>query len=305
MMASEMNAQPLKLGLIGLDTSHVVKFADILNNDESAYHIPGARIVAGFPGGSADLKASSGRVDGFTKQLKEQFNVSIKNTPEEVAEATDALLITSVDGRVHKNQFEAIAPYRKPVFMDKPFTCCLKEAQAIYELAQAYDIPLMSCSVLRYLDVLQEALVADPQVEGIDCYSPLELEPTNPGWFWYGIHGIEMMFRALGTHCKQVQAIHNEKFEQITAVWEDGRIGTVRGSRSGHYQYGATLHYANKSVHVSSIMSKEPMAVMMLKKVLEMFRTGKPDVSSEETLAIVRCIEAVNKSRLEQRTVHL
>lgn len=300
------NSKPvLKLGMIGLDTSHVIKFAEILIDEQYAYPVPGAKVIAGFPGGSPDLEASYSRVDGFTKQLAEQYNVAIMKTAEEVAEAADALFITSVDGRVHKSQFEAIVKYKKPVFIDKPFTCSLKEAQSIYTLAAEYGIPVMSCSVLRYLDQLEEAIAADPLVTGMDCYTPMGLEATNPGWFWYGIHGVEMLFRTMGTACKQVQVTFNEQFEHATALWEDGRIGTIRGSRTGNYQYGATLHYANRSIHINSAASKKPMAVTMLENIIDMFRTGKPAVAPEETLAIIRFIEACNKSREYNQLVKL
>jgi hypothetical protein len=38
--------EPLRLGLIGLDTSHVVEFTQILNDPTRPDHVPGARVVA-------------------------------------------------------------------------------------------------------------------------------------------------------------------------------------------------------------------------------------------------------------------
>lgn len=295
----------LKLGMIGLDTSHVIKFAEILNDPSNPHFIPGARVTAGYPGGSPDVEASYTRVQGFTRQLAEERGVLIVSSVEEVAEACDGLLITSVDGRVHKEQFERVASYGKPVFIDKPFTCDLSEAEAIFELAERSGIPLMSCSVLRYLDPMLEALAADSAVIGADCFSPLQFEPSNPGWFWYGIHGTEMLYRILGLGCEQVHATVYEGAELVVAEWKDGRIGTMRGSRTGNWQYGAALHYANRTVAVNSADSKKPMAVTMLERIIEMFRTGRPDIAPKETLAIIRFIEAVNESRRTQTKVRL
>lgn len=298
-------AKKLKLGMIGLDTSHVIKFAEILNDSSHPHFIPNARVTAGYPGGSPDVEASYTRVDGFTQQLAEERGVQIVSSPEEVAESCDGLLITSVDGRVHKEQFERVAPYGKPVFIDKPFTCDLREAEAIFELAERSGIPLMSCSVLRYLDPMLEALAADPAVIGADCSSPLQFEPSNPGWFWYGIHGTEMLYRILGNGCQQVQATVHDGVEMVVGEWSDGRLGTVRGSRTGNWQYGAALHYANRTVACSSADSKKPMAVTMLERIITMFHTGKPDIAPEETLGIIRFIEAVNESRRTQTKVRL
>ncbi len=295
----------LKLGLIGLDTSHVIKFAEILNDSSNPYHIEGASIVAGYPGGSADLQASYSRVEGFTNQLREQFQVPILQSPEEVAEAADALLITSVDGRIHQQQFQAIAKYGKPVFIDKPFTCSSQEAEDIYKTAADHGVALMSCSSLRYLEPLRQALAEDANVLGMDCYTPMALEPANPGWFWYGIHGTEMLTKTLGTGCEYVHAMYNDNFEHTVAVWKDGRIGTVRGTRTGNFQYGAMLHYANRSVHITSAAPQKPMTAIMLEYIIDMFRTGNPDVAPEETLAIIRFIEAVNKSRVVKGHVYI
>src|SRR3954466_14487579 len=96
----------LKIGLVGLDTSHVTGFAGLLNDPGNASHVPGGKIVAAYPGGSKDFELSWSRVDGFTKTLREKYSVEMKDSPEAVAEAVDLLLITSVDGRVHREQFE-------------------------------------------------------------------------------------------------------------------------------------------------------------------------------------------------------
>jgi hypothetical protein len=39
-------SSPLRLGMIGLDTSHAEAFVKRLNNPEHPEHVPGAKIVA-------------------------------------------------------------------------------------------------------------------------------------------------------------------------------------------------------------------------------------------------------------------
>src|SRR3989338_1503892 len=131
----------LQIGIIGLDISHVVSFTELLNVSNHPYHVPGGRVVVAFPGGSYDFKLSYSRVDGFTKKLKEKFHVQIVHSPEAVAERCDAILLESVDGRVHLEQFRKIAPFEKPTFIGKPLTVSFKEAQAIEDLAQKFHLP--------------------------------------------------------------------------------------------------------------------------------------------------------------------
>ncbi|HET6384824.1 MAG TPA: Gfo/Idh/MocA family oxidoreductase, partial [Armatimonadota bacterium] len=140
----------LKLGLVGLDTSHCVAFAKLLNDPAAADHVPGGRVVAGFPGGSDDFELSRSRVTKFTEELRDQFGVTILESPEAVAEQVDAVLITSADGRVHLEQFRKIAPFGKPTFIDKPLAVTTADAKAIIELAMEQGVPMMSSSSLRF-----------------------------------------------------------------------------------------------------------------------------------------------------------
>src|SRR5437870_1850756 len=74
--------EDLKIGMIGLDTSHVIAFTQLLNDPNNAEYVPGGKVVAGFKGGSPDIPASADRVDGFTKQLQEDWGVKIVPTIE-------------------------------------------------------------------------------------------------------------------------------------------------------------------------------------------------------------------------------
>src|SRR3977135_3631459 len=66
-----------RLGIVGTDTSHVIGFATAFNGSYSPDHVPRARIVAAFRGGSPDIPASRDRIDGFTRQLQEKYGIEI------------------------------------------------------------------------------------------------------------------------------------------------------------------------------------------------------------------------------------
>ena len=60
-----------KVGMIGLDTSHVTAFTSRFNDPDHASHVPGARVVGAYRGGSPDIPSSVDRIDGFTQYLGE------------------------------------------------------------------------------------------------------------------------------------------------------------------------------------------------------------------------------------------
>ena len=68
-------AAELRLGMIGLDTSHVVAFTELLNDPAAKGHVAGAKVVAAFKGGSPDIASSISRVEGYTATLRDKFGV--------------------------------------------------------------------------------------------------------------------------------------------------------------------------------------------------------------------------------------
>jgi hypothetical protein len=51
---------PMRIGMIGLDTSHVIAFARIFNDRQAVGDLAGFAVVAGYPGGT-DMPASRNR----------------------------------------------------------------------------------------------------------------------------------------------------------------------------------------------------------------------------------------------------
>jgi predicted dehydrogenase len=297
-------AHEQRIGLIGLDTSHVIAFTKLLNVVTEKDHIPGARVIAGWPGGSQDIDVSRNRVDGFTRDLREKFGVEIMDSPQDVAKACDLVFITSVDGRVHKDLFAQVAEFKRPTFIDKPFTTSLADAKEIYRLAEQAGVPVMSCSSLRYADGLADALRGEPVI-GCDAFGPMDLIPQLPGYFWYGVHVVEIMQRIMGTGCQSVTVTKTDDFDLLTGRWSNNRVATMRGVRNGHHKFGVTLHRKNDFDFVNLQQNKRAWYANMLDAILRTLPQGKSDVAKEDTLEVIRIIEAANQSRETGKTVTL
>lgn len=300
-------SEKLKLGMIGLDTSHVTAFTDILHNEAHPYHVPGAEVVVAFPGGSPDFDLSISRVEGFTNTLRDEYGVKIVSTIEEVAEASDAILLESVDGRVHLEQFSKIVSYGKPVYIDKPLAVSSADAKEIFRLAEEHNVPVMSSSAVRYAEAVSQALADDSagKVIGADTYGPMAIIEALPGYFWYGIHAADMLFQIMGKGCEEVTVIKTEDHDKVIGKWKDGRIGTMRGNRSGNHAFGGTVHREEKSQLVDVTAFEKPFYASLLEQVMDMFQTGKPAIDPEETIEVIRFLEAANESRETGKTVKL
>lgn len=305
-----MDVEHLKIGIIGLDTSHVTAFTELLHDTENPHYVPGGRVVAAYPGGSADFALSANRVNGFTNELKNKYEVAIVNDPATVAQTCDAILLESVDGRVHRKQLEEIVQYGKPIFIDKPFALSSADADAMMELAQEYKTPIMSTSPLRYSTPLVKAIATGVQEEsgqitGCDAHGPMALEPTQPGLFWYGIHMAEVLFAALGKECVRVRTITNDNHDIVVGEWTNERMGTIRGNRTGNYHFGALVHRESNTQMVDISGSDKPFYASLLEEIMQFFQTHKSPIPEEETRRVIRFLECANQSRTTGNTVEL
>ena len=136
--------------MIGLDTSHVVAFTELLNDPAAKGHVAGAKVVAAFKGGSPDITSSISRVEGYTATLRDKFGVKICETIGEVCAAVDAVLIMNVDGRPHLEEAKIVIEAKKPFYVDKPLAGTLRDALEIIRLSEAAGVPMFSASSLRF-----------------------------------------------------------------------------------------------------------------------------------------------------------
>jgi hypothetical protein len=293
--AAAEEPKPLKVGIIGLDTSHVVVFTNAFNGPKPRPEFAGVRVVAAYPGGSEDVESSRTRVKGYTKDLKEKFGVEIVDSIDALLPKVDVVLLESVDGRPHLEQVKPVLKAGKPVFIDKPVAGSLADAIQIYDLAKQYKVPVFSSSSLRFAaDVAamkkNEKLGA---LVGCMTYGPCSLEEHHPDLFWYGVHGVEILYALMGTGCDTVARTKTKDTDVVTGVWKDGRVATFRGLRAGKSDYGMVV-FGSKAIEAQKINhSYDPL----LMEIVQFFRGGKAPVSAEETVEMFAFMEAADESK--------
>jgi len=286
--------EPIKVGLIGLDTSHVTAFTNLLNNSSDPKHVPGAKVVAAWKGGSPDIESSISRVDGYTRELQEKFGVEICETIEDLCNRVDAIILTSVDGRPHLEQVRPVLRAGKPVFIDKPMAGSLRDVIAIFSLAEKAGVPCFSSSSYRYYDSLKSALAQDVgSVRGCISIGPCHLEPHHPDLFWYGVHPTEALFTVLGPECETVARVHTPDTDVVTGTWSNGRTGVLYGLRTGSTPHKVII-FGDKGV---AEQEDSGDYANLMREVVQFFRTGKPPVSAQETIALFAFMEAADVSK--------
>jgi len=281
-----------RLGIIGLDTSHVIAFTGLINKAEKRY---GCKVVAGYPGGSPDIPSSVNRVEGFTKRLRDEFDVEIVDTIEELCQKVDGVLLESVDGRPHLKQVKPVIAAKKPVFIDKPMAGSLADVLEIFRLARENNVPCWSSSSLRFSPGIIGMRDSDKvgKVLGCDAFSPCSLEEHHPDLYWYGVHGVEILFTIMGPGCESVRRVQTRDTEFVVGLWKGGRIGTYRGLRSGKRDYGALVYGTTGIAPSGGYGGYGPL----VDEIVRFFKTGKAPVPAEETIEIFAFMSAADESK--------
>ncbi|MGH9175304.1 MAG: Gfo/Idh/MocA family protein, partial [Vicinamibacterales bacterium] len=284
--------------IIGLDTSHVVAFTNRLNAENKPEEFAGIRIVAAYPKGSPDIESSVSRVPKYTEAVQAK-GVEIVDSIDALIERVDVVFLETNDGRPHLEQVLPVLKAGKPVFVDKPVAGSLADAIAIFEASKKYKTPVFSSSSLRYTDGTQALRNGElGRILSCDAYSPASLEPTHPDLYWYGIHGVEILFTVMGTGCESVSRAHADDMDVVVGTWEGGRIGTYRGFRTRMSPAYGGMAYGEKGVKPIDATRKQGGSYDgLLIEIVEFFKTGKVPVEPAETLEIYAFMSAADESK--------
>lgn len=283
-----------RVGVIGLDTSHVIAFTKAFQQAKpDDPDLAGFDVVAAYPFGSADIESSASRIPKYTEDMK-ALGVEIVESIEILLQKVDCVLLETNDGRLHLEQALQVFRAGKPVFIDKPTGSNLAEVVAIFRAAAHYEVPMFSSSSLRYSDGAQAIRNGKVgRVLGCSTYSPCSLEPTHVDLFWYGIHGVESLYTCMGTGCQTVTHTSTKDFELAVGAWADGRIGTFRGIRAGSKGYGG-LAFGEKGItELGPYGGYRPLVV----QIARFFRSAKPPIAAEETVELYAFMQAALKSK--------
>jgi hypothetical protein len=294
MSALLLLAFQIKVGIIGLDTSHVTAFTRILNDPSDRNHVPGARVVAGYRGGSPDVESSRTRLDKFTAELESKYQIQIVPDIATLVQKVDAVLLESVDGRKHLEQVRPVLAARKRVFIDKPLTSTYADAREIARLGRETGTPWFSSSSLRFSN--QAAHFKGLEILGAYTWGPASLEEHHQlDLSWYGIHAIELLYTLMGPGCEWVTRTSTAGADVVTGHWKGGRIGSVRGERQAGGSYGAIAYTPKKTV--LSPPEGGAAYAALLAEVVKFFQTGVPPVPNDVTLEIFAFMDAAQRSK--------
>lgn len=288
---------PIKVGIIGLDTSHSGAFTKIIQSQAAGKPPMRLQVVAAFPGGSSDMPTSRDRVAGYTTEMRE-MGVEIVDSIDALLAKVDAVLLESVDGRKHLEQAVPVFRSGKRCFIDKPLSNDLTHAIAIDLVAKHFKAEWFSSSSLRFSASI--AKYRDPKyqskIQGAVAWGPSSIDSTHVDLYWYGIHGVETLYTAMGVGCEKVSTTYTDGAEVVVGTWTNGRTGVFRGIRNGASGFGMVVFGEGAIESDSKFDGYEPLVY----QIDQYLSGGATPVSNAETLEMMAFMQAAYESKLQE-----
>lgn len=278
----------IRIGLVGVNTSHADAFSRILNgtrngSDKQGPALDSGRIVAIWGG---DRERTE------TLSAKHRIETTVGDPGEMIGSIDAALVIDDTDGGgMHATLARPFIEAGVPVYIDKPMTTDYEVAVALFDLAERHGTPIMSCSALRFAVEL-EAARAD--LKRIGTLS--SIISVGPGdWYYYGVHAVEMLGVVAGIGATWVYR-HALEDRDVTVIhYDNGPSAVVETLRDAAYVFHLTAYGADgwTSVEVADFSG---FYTNTMREVVRMVETGTSPLGREQTLEVLAILEAGNRS---------
>ena len=295
----------IKVGIIGLDTSHAVAFTKHLNVTRERPEFEDFRVTHAVVKGSSKVASSVERQVGYTAKVKE-MGVAIVDTVDDLLLSVDVVLLETNDGQEHLWQAEKCFKAGKRVFIDKPLAHRMNDAVAIVDLAKQYGATFFTSSAIRYVKAIRHVKEKGYKVRGMDCWTCFSCEPSHEKWYWYGIHCVDPIFAVMGRGCESVVSLSGADGEVAIGYWRDGRFGVARGlsTEKNGAPYGGVIFTEDGKVGPNGETLVDGQIDMgtyegyaeELRLILEYFKNGVVPIDPEESLEVMAFMTAAAKS---------
>lgn len=289
-----------KIGIIGTENTHAMAFSKIINLPNPA---TGERLypdvkVVGVYGPDEDS------AQAIINEAGAEF---MAKSPDDFFGKVDAMLITSRKGSLHSGYAMPFVEKGMPLFIDKPFTSDVKEAEALIEAAKksgskicggsgcrlAYDILMLQNSVRN--------LSASGDMVSASINFAADPDSEYDGFYFYAPHLTEMALAAFGHDVKSVYATENNGSR--LSIWNYDNF-----SVSLHYTKGTSTSSAVVYSKTGNIMRNIDISMIYNHEVdhfVHMLRTGEMPEPYESLVQPVRMIAAIEESIKTGKTVKI
>jgi len=286
-----MGKMSIKLGIIGLDTSHSIAFSNLIHGDDKRDDLRDLQISAcmRFP----SVFNSEESQDEREAQL-EKWGIKVTRNFEEAVEGVDGILLEINDPALHLEYFTKAAELGKPIFLDKPLAGNIEDGRKILRIAEEKNVRVWSSSSLRFTNEITKAVESTDEPVLCNVFGPMGQAAAGSSLIWYGVHSFEMLNTIMGKGAESVLA-QEDKHGIVTIVsYSDERRGIVECNRDSRF-YGGRVQDTKQLVPFN-VDSSAGLYYNLLVKIKNFFVMGEIPVSLTDTYEILAMMVAAEQS---------
>ena len=282
----------MRIGLVGIDGSHAEDFLRHFNAEARHDDI---RVTAIW-----GWQATEERLETLTR-----LSPAARAAPslDELIDAVDAVIVGDRHGDLHLPHALPCINAGKPVFVDKPLTCSLADAQALVDAAERAGTPLLSASGLRWqVDTAAvKARLADAKgTTSVLAHGTWYPDSVYGGAIFYAIHTIELMQELLGTEWRDLRLDPDEpQVVRYTTGTFDAALSFQPLAASGSSDFGVSVTSPQMQFE-QKIALPDGYMLPVVDRIAQMLRTRRAGMGQEALLAPVRMMAEID-ALLRQR----
>ena len=279
--------EPLKLGVLGLDSTHFDAFYKIFSNNSSEIKI---------------FYIQDNSEEVMRRRLNEFPELSQCATNSRAIQC-DCFMVLNRFGDAHLESLERVISFNKPIFIDKPISDNINTTKSIVELAKKYKTPITSHSPLEFSKELQdlsiylkESLIENTQ-NTLILSGPLECndlgdDPRLKSPLFYGIHLSEILsFLIQGRDYKISSEINSERSSIFINIDNNNFIIDLYANGAEFYNMS---NYNNKDGYVNFNINLDGSYYSAFYRFLLNFFKGKVETNyASKSLEAMKIIDEV------------
>jgi len=274
----------IRIGIFGAENSHAMAFSRIFNGEDPRY---------------ADLKvvAVGGEEEAAARAVMQECGVeNYVSCPEEMIGLVDAVMITSRDGALHAGYARPFLEMGMPVFIDKPFTRDIAEAEEVISICRRTGARIMGGSSVKLVSDVKDLEAAAKDVQngrriGGSVWAPVSMHNAYGDFWFYAAHLTEVCLRIFGMP-QRIQAFRNG--DDITCIARYADCDMSLHFTEGAYQYGAAV-LMEKGAFTHPIDISDCYA-LEAEEFAHLARGGNMPETFDQLIAPVRMMEAIVRS---------
>lgn len=195
----------IKVGIIGLDTSHSEKFAELIS-DRSDMTVGGV------------WDAGDVRTEAYAEQYCRTYGAPRYERPEEMIGHVDAVMVLTVNWDHHRPIAGQFLEAGIPTFVDKPIAGSIDDIEALREIVEREGTPICGGSSVPYHPSLSDMRADD------GAHDLFSAGYNNP--FYYGVHITDAARKICGADWTWIEPTDHRT--AVTVSFENGSNATLR-----------------------------------------------------------------------------